>query len=1131
MKLTRFILFGLPLLASISASNQLLADDTEIFFSEEILSETEEFQPNVLFIFDSSGSMDEEILTQPPYDPDHDYGGLGDGTIYVHNEDYSYRNVSIDPGRNSCKAMTDHMADSPDLPVYAGKRVAEWHETTVEQCTGWWWWRTCETISVNYWRDVTNSNKTVECRDDAGVHGIDDSSSDRYARDGDNGPYSTSNQINWNQNGITDRRLYVSANYHEYLQANPSEYRRKLDIMKEAGTDLVSNFTGLNFGLMRFNYRNGGYVLHHFSDIEDDRDAIIDKIDDIPADDWTPLNETLWEAHRYFKGDSVDYGSAWNRDPAAVTRRNGTDYYNSPIGESSCQSNYVVLLTDGTPYEDNGRDSAVSNLTGNSCSHSDNAQTPNRTCLDEMAEYMANYDYNDALDGTQSVRTYTIAFDFGYEMELLKTTADKGKGQYLTASSSQQLKTAFNKIILDILSTSTTFTAPAVSVNAFNRLQHQDSLYFAIFEPNIYPRWHGNIKKYKINTDGDIVGSDDAIAINPDTGYFHSNAISYWSQSTDGNAVKKGGAANELTNSRLVYTVSGDASTNNIVLNSAENIIALDNDTITNELYGLSDDASQAARDKLIKWILGVDVNDDNDNGSTIDASRFMADALHNRPVVVTYSGDSEENTTEDVLFFTSNDGTFRAVDTGNGEELFAFIPQDQLQTQHATYINDPDASKIYGLDGPMTIWREENPDDDDITIDASDGDHVYSYFGMRRGGDNYYAMDITNTNNPKLLWTIFGGSAGFHDLGQTWSKPVRGRINWGCNGDGENCTTRDVLVFGGGYDTTHDAATTPTTGDMGAAIYMVDALTGQKLWSAGNNDTSEDIHNLNLPMSNSIPGDLTIADMNGDGIDDIIFGVDIQGSVWRIDINSATTSANNLAQGGKIANLAEAGEFRRFYVGPTVSLSQKKGRAPFFVLTFGSGYMAHPKNTAIDDRLYSIFEYSVYGPPKDEDGDVVYNSIDNDDLLDMTSPDSDPADPQTNAPNGFYKDAIDLGEKFMRPALTIDGTSIYTSYLPEGTGEVDTTCGAGYLGGGRLYAMNFVTGKTVLSSQYINLKQPGNPPEVVALFVPDEDGKTSIEFYVGTEKVTDTECEGEDCPEGLPTTVKIYRTYWRENQ
>ncbi len=260
----------------------------------------------------------------------------------------------------------------------------------------------------------------------------------------------------------------------------------------------------------------------------------------------------------------------------------------------------MVLLTDGEPYYDNGRDNTISNMTGNNCSHSDGASASNRTCLDEMAEYMASYDYNDTLDGTQSVRTYTIAFDFGYEMELLKTTADKGQGRYLTASSSQQLKTAFNQIILDILSTSTTFTAPAVSVNAFNRLQHQDSLYFAIFEAEYLSslaRQYPRNTRCRLNGNGDC-RPDDAVAINPDTGYFHSNAISYWSQNTDGNAVKKGGAANELTNSRLVYTVSGDASTNNIVLNSAENIIALDNDTITNELYGLSDDASQTQRDQ-----------------------------------------------------------------------------------------------------------------------------------------------------------------------------------------------------------------------------------------------------------------------------------------------------------------------------------------------------------------------------------------------------------------------------------------------------------------------------------------------------------------------------------------------------
>jgi type IV pilus assembly protein PilY1 len=44
--------------------------------------------------------------------------------------------------------------------------------------------------------------------------------------------------------------------------------------------------------------------------------------------------------------------------------------------------------------------------------------------------------------------------------------------------------------------------------------------------------------------------------------------------------------------------------------------------------------------------------------------------------------------------------------------------------------------------------------------------------FGQRRGGKNYYALDITNTTNPQYLWT-------FNDtnLGETWSEPAIGKV------------------------------------------------------------------------------------------------------------------------------------------------------------------------------------------------------------------------------------------------------------------------------------------------------------------------------------------------------------------
>lgn len=1103
------------LLSSLLVTAPAPGDDTEIFFSTDVLADTESFQPNVLFIFDTSGSMGDTITTQDAYDPSYDYGGVGSDTVYVYDTDYDYRNISIAPSRNSCDAMTDYLDSNTDTPVYIGK-VAEWYEDNSFFCTWIGWCR-------DRWRDPTSSSNTIECQDDAGIHGIDDSSTDLYAADGSSGPYqsSASGAIPWNQNGITNR-LYVSANYHWYLQTAATVSRVKIDVMQEAATDLVNEFSGLNFGLMRFDGSNGGYVLHHFSDIEDDRSNIISSINALTASGNTPLSETLWEAHKYFSGGSVEYGTNSNRDPLAVT----SGQYNSPVGgnDSSCQSNYVVYLTDGNPYSDSGRDSTISNLTS-SCSHQDGTSSSDHTCLDELAGYMASYDYNDDIDETQSVNTYTIGFDI--DMELLEETARQGGGDYYTVSTSEELKAAFNKIILDILSNSTTFSAPAVSVNAFNRLQHQDELYFATFQPNIYPRWYGNIKKYKLNTDGDIIGSDDAVAVDPNTGYFKANAISYWSATTDGDAVKEGGAANELTNSRTIYSVSGNPATSDVALNDSDNIVTLDNDLFTNEMYGLVASTPDAQRQELINWILGVDVEDDNDNNNTTDASHFMADALHGRPVVVTYEADSLAGSRSDILFFTSNDGAFHAIDTSDGSELFAFIPQDQLPNQLAYFANDADSDRVYGLDGPLTLWQEENPDDDDVDIDAADGDYVYGFYGMRRGGNNYYAMDLTSLDAPKLKWTIFGGNAGFQDLGETWSKPVRSSVKWDCDSDGENCTTKKVLFFGGGYDPVHDTATSPTTQDNGAAIYMVDADSGVLLWSAGNNSDNvagDDTHDLDLPMENSIPGDVTVADMNGDGYDDILFAVDILGHVWRIDINKETTSASDFAWGGEIADLTEAGQFRRFYVGPTVSLSKKLGQTPFFVLTFGSGYLAHPKDTDISDRLYALFEYDVYTPPEDTDDDDIpdYSSVGNDDLLDLTDSADGPANQASNAPHGFYKDATANGEKFLRSPLTIDGVTIYTSYLPEGSDAVATTCGAGYLGGSRLYAMDFVTGETVLTGQYIDLKQPGIAPEVVALFVPDADGNTQVKFYAGTELIDE---------EGLPDSTELYRTYWRENR
>ena len=107
--------------------------------------------------------------------------------------------------------------------------------------------------------------------------------------------------------------------------------------------------------------------------------------------------------------------------------------------------------------------------------------------------------------------------------------------------------------------------------------------------------------------------------------------------------------------------------------------------------------------------------------------------------------------------------------------------------------------------------------------------DHVYIYVSMRRGGNNIYALDVTDRTDPRLLWVIKGGTGDYTQLGQTWSTINVETIKNGA-------IPETVLIFGGGYDTAQDTASVrPLLGDTtGASVYIANATTGARLWSGG---------------------------------------------------------------------------------------------------------------------------------------------------------------------------------------------------------------------------------------------------------------------------------------------------------
>ncbi|GAA5317390.1 MAG: PilC/PilY family type IV pilus protein [Candidatus Pelagadaptatus aseana] len=1087
-------------------SAPVYSDDTDIFV--EIEEEgAADYQPNVLFIFDTSGSMGGTITIREDYDPTFSYGSSDPSRVYVYNSSLTTYIRSISASQNSCSAMTSQIADR----VASNDGDPTWYGRA-----GYWQIRSNRS---DRWRSICSScssfksTSIVDCREDQGKHGIDDDSTAVYTRNYTNGsPYTTSSSSAFNWSGINSY-YYVSANYHDYLQNTTAVSRSKIDIMKDEAIDLVNNFEGLNFGLMRFDNTSengdgsddGGYVIQEFTDITSTtaKNTINSKITALTANGYTPLAESLWEAALYYQGNSPIYG---NVTPADGDAFDGSKY-KTPI-VNSCQKNHIVLLTDGQPVRDGGTDSIIRGKTGKSCSHSDNTTSSNNTCLDELSEYLFNEDQYDGFDGDQTISTYTIGF--AIDMDLLQQTAAKGGGKYYTAGNSTELKAAFTEIIADILDTNTTFTAPAVTVNAYNNLQHKNELYYAIFKPKSRTRWPGNIKRYQITADGEVVDVNGINAVDENTGFFQSGAQSWWSEAIDGDKVESGGFSEQLQTISTMYTYTSESAPTGAVLNTSDHIFSTSNTKLTNELLGLPDGTADAEREKLIQWALGVDVDDVDPEDNT---HNFVADPLHTRPVVVTYGGTS--TAPDDVVFSMTNMGMLHAIDTDNGNEIFRFMPQELLPNIDTLYEDFATEEKVYGLDGPISVWRKES-NDADFNIEPADGDKVYLYFGMRRGGNNYYAMDVTDRYNPKLLWRIEGGSGQFSNLGQSWSAPQLANVNWNCDSNGDNCQKKTVLFFGGGYDNVHDTATGPTSGDVGSTIYMVDAETGDLIWSAGNSGDD-----LSLPLQNSIPSDLVLGDMTGDGNVDVLLAVDIMGHFWRVDFNEETTSVADFATGGMIANLqgTSGSELRRFYHAPGVAAVSPPGESSYFIVSAGSGYRASPKEEDINDRFYTLFVDSVFGPPTDNDGNIEYTTVEDDDLLDATN---EVADRTSNAPNGFYIRLSGQGEKVLSTPFIFSGTVFFTTYLTSGT---PNQCGVN-IGSGRLWAVGAGTGVGLIGNdRNIDLKHGGIPSSPVLVLVGNDDGATTPVLCIGTECFKDGDAGG--IP--LPNDVQLNKTYWRE--
>lgn len=637
--------------------------------------------------------------------------------------------------------------------------------------------------------------------------------------------------------------------------------------------------------------------------------------------------------------------------------------------------------------------------------------------------------------------------------------------------------------ILNLLAESTSYVAPVVPISQMESFSSMNRMYLAMFKPTLKSLWLGNIKKFGIADTpigniqiGDIIDANNNPAITA-MNEIEKTARSHWSSINDGGEVVKGGVGEKLANRDLVndprkiYTYSGIS--NITSLTAAENRFVLSNNNITFQKLGISntDPDRVIKRERIINFAHGFDSYDWNNDGNRNDKRKgfFINDLgievevdwilgafIHSRPLVLHYANRS-------VIYAGANDGMFHAFDDATGRELWAFIPPSLL-----TKLKDFETNNTLQIfvDGSPKAYVEKNSSG---TITKA-----IIIFGLRRGGDRYIALDVTNPDAPSLLWEIAPSSSsspllgheittGFGRLGQTWSTPVLKHV---ADGEGK----RVVAFFAGGYDLCNDPNMNCGSSDQkGNAIYAIDVKTGALLWSFSKANDSR--------MTFAIPSDISAYDINGDGKIDRLYVGDMGGQLWRFDIGNLNNTAGWTGKVIFRANQSSAEKRKIFY--PPVA-SPGPGHEWVF---FGTGDREDPKQATgttgfpTQNRLYAIKDSNPLSPFTESN------------LVDVTSnilqkPNPTSADiilqnqtlQNLNNLNGWFITLENKGEKCLSSPLIHSGVIYYTTFTPFSPDDGDI-CALNE-GKGRIYALQYKTGMAMFNYDLSN-DISGQPPTI----------------------------------------------------
>ena len=221
------------------------------------------------------------------------------------------------------------------------------------------------------------------------------------------------------------------------------------------------------------------------------------------------------------------------------------------------------------------------------------------------------------------------------------------------------------------------------------------------------------------------------------------------------------------------------------------------------------------------------------------------------------YSGfKSSTASRRPMVYAGANDGMLHAFDAQTGDELWAYVPTMVIPRLYRL------ADKSYGT--RHNFYVDATPVTGDVSISGQWRTLLVG--GLGAGGRGYYALDVTDPENPRALWEFTHVNLGLSFGRAEITKLANG--TW-------------VVIVGSGYNNT-------LPGDGAGRLFVIDAATGALLQTI----VAQDAVNIG-------PGSAGLAHIRAwadqaelDNTVKRVYGGDNAGNLWRFDVNNVLPQA-----------------------------------------------------------------------------------------------------------------------------------------------------------------------------------------------------------------------------------------------